>query len=270
MLGNIMVSDAVRSLIASMPRGKSRAARLISRRYPRAKVFPLVKRLKGISLFLDTSDPFQAEMAYGSYQDSVINKILELANPGDVVLTAGAQVGYVALALAKAVGSNGRVVAFEADPRMVEACRNNLALNNQHAVELIPFGLGAVNSNLQISISSTPGQSSLAIAHNHLRYLTVPVRNGDEAVAEIGVSKIDGIVLDVEGWETQVLEGLSETLARHLPRWAIIESWDVALRGAGSSSASLKAQLERLGWKLSSIDGGVPGEGDIVCISGIA
>lgn len=265
MLGNLLASSTTRWLIASLPRGKSRTARFISRHYPRAEVFPLVKRLKGISLFLDTSEPFQAEMAYGSYQNSVIEKILELAHQGDVVLTAGAQVGYVALALAKAVGPDGRVVAFEADPRMVELCRNNLALNSQYPVELIPQALGAVNGDLEISISSTPGQSSLAIAHHHLQYLKVPVRNGDEALAEIGVSRIDGMVLDVEGWETQVLEGLSETMARHLPRWAIIESWDFALKGAGSSAATLKARLESLGWELTSMDGSVPEEGDIVC-----
>ena len=241
-------------------------ARLISRYYPKAEIFNLVGPLTGIYMHLDTSDPFQADMAYGRYQAPVINTLLRLARPGDTVLTAGAHVGYVALALAKAVGPAGKVLAFEADPRMVEECRRNLALNNAEATVLLaPVALGSATGELAMSLSSTFGQSSLAIGHHHLEYAPVAVRTGDEALAELGVTKIDGIVLDVEGWEMHVLGGLSKTLSNHLPRWAIIECWDVALKAAGSSAEELLRELERLGWRTTAVDGGIALAGDLVC-----
>jgi FkbM family methyltransferase len=266
MLGNVLTSRTVRSLIATSPRGRSRAARMISRRYPKAQIFNLVGPLSSNSMYLDTSDPFQADMAYGAYQTSVVERILRLARRGDVVLTAGAQLGYMALALAQAVGLDGKVLAFEADPRMVEKCSENLSLNKSEGVRLVPVALGSSNGELDISLSSTAGQSSFAIAHHHLRYTRVPVRTGDEVLADLGITRLDGIVLDVEGWEVQVLRGLSRTLSNHLPRWAIVECWDVALKAANSSAQELLRELERLGWETSGVDGGVIGEGgDVVC-----
>lgn len=267
MIGDVLTSKTLRRLIASAPRGRGRVGRFISRRYPKAQVFHLVGALAHNRMHLDTADPVQAEMAYGAYQNTVIEKMLGLARPSDVVLTAGAQLGYVALALANAVGPSGKVLAFEADPRMLEECRRNLALNRVGTtVDLIPVGLGSVNEELEMSLSSTAGQSSLAIAHHKVQSARVPVRIGDEVLAELGVTKIDGIVLDVEGWEMHVLGGLSSTLSRHLPRWAIIECWDVALRGAGSSAEGLLRELRRLGWDISSVDGGAVRDGsDIVC-----
>ena len=138
--------------------------------------------------------------------------------------------------------------------------------DNRITVQLIPLGLGSVNEELEMSLSSTAGQSSLAIAHHQVRSSRVPIRIGDEVLAELGFTKIDGIVLDVEGWEMHVLGGLSSTLSKHLPRWAIIECWDEALKGAGSSAEELLRELKRLGWDTSSVDGGAARDGyDIVC-----
>lgn len=267
MIGSILTSKAARSFIAAAPRGRSRVGRFISKHYPRNKNFNLVGPLTGIRMYLDTSDPFQAEMAYGAYQPALTKKMLTLAKPGDVVLTAGAHLGYVPLALAKAVGPTGRVLAFEADPRMVKECGRNLALNHaEEIVHLAPIGLGSTNGELTMSLSSTTGQSSFAIAHHYLKSVTVPVRKGDEILDELGINRIDGLVLDVEGWEMELLHGLAGILANNLPRWAIIECWDVALRNAGSSADDLLQKLRSLGWNVSAVDGGAARDGcDVVC-----
>lgn len=267
MIGKLLTSRTVRRLVANLPRGRSRTARLISQRYPKEQAFELVGNLAQSSMYLDTADPFQADIAYGAYQPELVNAIFRLARKGDVVLTAGAHLGYVALAISEAVGAQGKVMAFEADPRMVEKCGRNLALNQvETTVNLIPFGLGSANDELEMSLSSVAGQSSLAIAHHRIGSSRVIVRKGDEVMAELGITRIDGMVLDVEGWEMEILAGLSQTLANHLPRWAIIECWDVALNGAGSSANQLLEQLNKLGWTTTAIDGGPVRDGtDIVC-----
>ena len=267
MLGKVLTSTTVRRLVANMPRGRSRTARLISRRYPKAQAFELVGDLAQCAMYLDTADPFQADIAFGGYQPELIHTIFHLARRGDVVLTAGAHLGYVALAIYQSVGAQGKVLAFEADPRMLEKCQRNLALNQvETAVNLIPFGLGSANDELEMSLSSVAGQSSLAIGHHRIGSTRVAVRNGDEVMAELGITRIDGMVLDVEGWEMEILAGLSKTLANHLPRWAIIECWDVALSAAGSSARELLEKLNKLGWTTMAIDGGPVRDGtDIVC-----
>lgn len=219
-------------------------------------------------MHLDTSDPFQADIAFGAYQNALIDAVFRLTQPGDIVLTAGAHIGYVALALAEAVGPTGKVLAFEADPRMVELCQHNLSLNAGKAIELIPVALGSRNGEVKMLLSSTAGQSSFAIGHHQIGEAMVTMRQGDELMAELGVNKVDGMVLDVEGWETHVLAGLARTLSNHLPRWAIIECWDVALKGAGSSADQLLSQLQKLGWKTTDIENGVARkDSDVVCTS---
>jgi FkbM family methyltransferase len=267
MLGKVLTSKTIRSLVAKMPRGRSRTARLISRRYPREQAFELVGALTKNSMYLDTGDPFQADMAFGGYQPELIKTVFRLARKGDVVLTAGAQLGYVALTIHQAVGPEGKVLAFEADPRMVEKCRRNLDLNQvEDAVKLIPLALGSANGELEMSLASTAGQSSFAIDHHTISKEYVAVRNGDEVLSELGFTHIDGVVLDVEGWEMEILAGLSETLSTHLPRWAIIECWDQALKLAGSSADELVRKLNTLGWSTTAIDGGPIRDGiDIVC-----
>src|SRR2546429_8940749 len=119
MLGSLLTSRTVRRFVASSPRGRSRVARLISRHYPKAKIFSLVGPFAQSSMYLDTSDPFQADMAFGAYQPSAIDAIFRLARPNDVVLTAGAQMGFVALAPAPAARPGGTGGAFEAEPLVI-------------------------------------------------------------------------------------------------------------------------------------------------------
>lgn len=64
------------------------------------------------------------------------------------------------------------------------------------------------------------------------------------------MSEIDGLVLDVEGWELKALTGLANTLARKRPRWAVIECADWALRGAGTSEQALRGHIADVGWTI--------------------
>jgi hypothetical protein len=74
--------------------------------------------------------------------------------------------------------------------------------------------------------------------------------SGDKILSDLGVSELDGLILDVEGWELRALQGLRKTLERNLPRWAIIESADWALAGAGTSEIALKDMIVGLGWRI--------------------
>lgn len=171
---------------------------------------------------------------------------------------AGANIGYVPLALAK-LGC--RVVGFEADPRNVEASRRNFALNPQFDIQLVGEGLSDQQGVLKFWQAETDSQSSFAVHNLGSKQAQVSVRAGDEALREIGINQLDGIVLDVEGWECHALEGLRQTIAGNLPRWAIIECAPWALEGAGKTSADLHKLLESFGWRITN-----PGQEDLICL----
>jgi len=109
MIGDVRTSRTVRRLVASAPRGRGRVGRFISRRYPRAEVFQLVGALANSSMHQDTADPVQAEMAYGAYQSDVIEKMLSLVRPGDVVLTiAGSELCARSASISVRVAQTGK------------------------------------------------------------------------------------------------------------------------------------------------------------------
>ncbi len=207
---------------------------------------------------LDTAEPFQRLMAFGAYQPDLFRVLRGLIRKEDRVLMAGANIGYVPLALAS-LGC--RVVGFEADPRNVEACRRNLALNPQFDVHLVGEGLSDKAGILKFWQSETDSQSSFAVHHQSAKQAQVAVTAGSEALQELGIKQLDGIVLDVEGWECHALEGLRQTIEGNLPRWAIIECAPWALEGAGKTSTDLHKLLESFGWRITN-----PGQEDLVCI----
>ncbi len=232
----------LRSLVQYLPRGRNRAAHFITRR---SGSFEMVGPLSGLQMNLDTSDPFQAEMACGIYQSDLVAELQALIQPGDVVLTAGAHLGYMMLLMAR---MGATVIGFECDPRLLELCQANLDLNDEK-VRLLPVGLGSSDTELEMNISIHAGQSSFSIAHYSTEKRTVRIRRGDDVLRELGVDRIDGLLLDVEGWECEVLAGLSETFVQ-TPRWAVIECFEVALRNAGGSGDQLRRQIKEIGWQI--------------------
>ncbi len=211
-------------------------------------------------MHLDTASPLDRLVAFGAYQPDLFTTLRQFIHKDDCVLMAGANIGYVPLALAR---MGCRVVGFEADPRNVEACRRNLALNPQFDIRLVGEGLSDRKETLMFWLSDTSGDSSFALHHHATKQVEVSVTTGDEALRALGINQLDGIVLDVEGWECHALEGLRQTISGHLPRWAIIECAPWALEGAGKTSDGLHTLIESFGWRITN-----PGQADLVCIPG--
>ncbi len=83
--------------------------------------------LVGMKLELD----LQAEKTYwlGTYEPELQAAIADLVQPGWVVYDVGANIGYITLLLAQAVGETGYVYAFEPLPENLPRLQRNLELN---------------------------------------------------------------------------------------------------------------------------------------------
>jgi FkbM family methyltransferase len=149
-----------------------------------------------------------------------------IVRPGDTVLDVGANMGVVALNLARLVGSKGAVHAFEPNPRMSSLLVQSIARNRYEHLHLYPMALGSQNGVLELNIPlDNAGQGSFIYHKNADGHDTVqtPVRTLTEVVREQGIERIRLIKIDVEGFENEVLLGGMEILERMRPDFLLLE-----------------------------------------------
>lgn len=139
---------------------------------------------------------------------------------GETWLDIGAHYGYTAIALSKLVGVTGQVYAFE--PMLNTAgciCRTK-SLNNLRQLTVIPMALGNCADLSLESLLSTRGMidSTLqdaggfkeSFAVSRLDWLWPRIAGPD--------LRIDGIKIDVQGMEIQVLEGMAMLVKQFRPK----------------------------------------------------
>lgn len=173
---------------------------------------------------------------------------------GAVVFDVGAHAGQFAKLFSK-MTPQGFVYAFEPSPYTLDLLRRALAWNRVRNVEIVPAGLSSAAGELPLS---TPikksgargyGLASLAgvSAGRQKSDETVPLETLDGFAERKGVTRLDFIKADIEGWELNMLRGAPRSLARFKPALYLEVSQD-ALGRAGDEPAGVWALLQPLGY----------------------
>ncbi|MDD5707945.1 MAG: FkbM family methyltransferase [Kiritimatiellae bacterium] len=200
----------------------------------------------GIKLRLTREDAVVGGFAYmgqsNPFETRLVNKFL---NPGDTLVQIGAyKDGWLALVGARAVGSEGTVVCFEPIPDYAESFRQNVALNDFRNIAVEQVAVSDVPGRARLSLAGT--NSSLVLAGKSAS-VDVNAVTLDEYVASRGLSKIDLLIVDVEGAEPLVLRGAQRTLETSVSL-LLMEVIDEFLRQAGSSALELIRYAMALGF----------------------
>ena len=135
---------------------------------------------------------------------------------GEIVLDVGANIGLYTVRASRLVGSQGKVIAIEAEPANFDALLFNLKLNQANNV--IPLNLAAWNQEAMLDLhlfDCTQSHSLVSVPEKaHLSSVKVKARTLDKVLAELGIESVDWIKIDVEGAEVEVLQGLEKTMSR--------------------------------------------------------
>jgi FkbM family methyltransferase len=138
-------------------------------------------------------------------------------NPGNLVFDVGANRGHVSLLLSQAVGTSGRVVAFEPIEELCTDLRRNLEINAVSNVAVNNTALGEQEGQIEFLYSSNSStQGKFADAEKGLVVegaQRIQVRQSplDAYSCKHGVPNF--IKIDVEGAAGYVLRGAAETIA---------------------------------------------------------
>lgn len=159
----------------------------------------------------------QALMQYGEYGQHEFALLSAISSAGSVIAEIGANMGAHTVRLAKHVGMQGRVVAFEPQPVMFQALCGTIALNSLMNVDCYPYALSSETGHLTIPTldyrqPNNFGGISFETPSN--QGLSVPLNRFDDVFR---LPRLDLMKVDVEGMELSVLEGAETMINKFRP-----------------------------------------------------
>ena len=175
----------------------------------------VLKKLKNssVSMILNASDTgiSQELMRKGSHEPLSTKILMENLHEGMSIADVGANLGYFALQEAKVVGPKGVVYAIEPIPQNFFLLRHNVALNNLKNIQVFNLAIGDEDGSLDLFLSyASNWASAFKTPINIDQKITVPSKRLDTFLKDKG--KVDLVRMDVEGYETKIVDGMEETL----------------------------------------------------------
>jgi FkbM family methyltransferase len=218
---------------------------------------PIPLRLPFGAWWLAEKSALDHELIYNEFERMETGFVKRLLRRNMTVVDAGAHHGLYALLASKQVGRKGRVIAIEPSPRECERLKKHLSINRCWNTDLAPCALGEYpgEADLYVVDGFQDWCNSLRppAVDEPTRTVRVSVRRLDDVLAELGVSKVDFVKLDVEGAELSVLHGAMKLLQRE-PRPAILaEVQDIRTEPWGYAAREIIQFLIRMDYRWFAI-----------------
>jgi FkbM family methyltransferase len=189
----------------------------------------------------------------GTFEADHQGIVRTLVRRGMTAWDVGANAGFYTLAFSRAVGTNGRVFAFEPLAENAGNLLRHVALNSAGNVTVVQAALGDRTGMIgfQAGASNAMGR----ISDQQLGYL-VPVSTVDEFLAQRPETRPDFMKIDVEGAEARLLAGASGLL-REAPPTILL-----SLHGQDVGATCVDI-LTAAGYSLAYLDGRAVGRGPL-------
>jgi FkbM family methyltransferase len=137
--------------------------------------------------------------------------------PGDIVIEAGAYIGYYTLKMAQAVGLTGHVIAVEPVEENRSIIRKNIKANDICNVTLLPYAVWNGKGTTTLYLTDRQKNSllpGLLRGKGRVRKVTVPTTSIDDIVLEMSDRAPNFVIITVNGAEVKALEGMNRTLEK--------------------------------------------------------
>src|SRR5271157_2894899 len=149
-------------------------------------------------------------------EEDFLKVLITALRPGDVLFDVGSHLGQFAIPLAKIVGHQGQVIAFEPDAQACERLRSHIVLNGLTNVRVFQKGLGDANQSGKLFVEGHACPSLVPHEGESDRLSqteAIEIVQGDWLVRNEALPIPRAVKIDVEGYEYSVLRGLEQTLA---------------------------------------------------------
>jgi FkbM family methyltransferase len=177
-------------------------------------------------------DSMASGLVFGKgYEVGTTKLFQKLVKSGMNIIDIGAHIGYYTVLASRLVGENGKVWAFEPEPRNFSELRKNIILNQSNNVSYYRMAVGDKIKMSELYYSTKwSGECSLVeIKQRPKDKVSVEVVTLDEALKD---HHVDIIKMDVDGGEMMVLDGARKLIEQNKNLIMFTECWKYGLEGA--------------------------------------
>ena len=186
----------------------------------------------------------------------------QVVKEGYTVVDIGANIGYFTLLAARLVGEDGKVYAFEPEPRNYDIVLKNIALNGYENVVPVQKAVSNVGGTVRLYLSSKDiGAHTIRQHHDKEQF---DEKESGEFVEVESVTldvffenkkhSLDVIKMDCEGSEMAVLLGMDRIIRDNKNLKMFIEFYPSAIKEMGYSPKEFIGKLLDYGFSITAID----------------
>jgi FkbM family methyltransferase len=243
-----------------LPRGRSRVIKWLFGGSANRFAGRMVPQLGGCTFDCSLQDVVARNIFFaGCTAAQEIAFVRAMLKPGMSFVDVGANWGVFTLVAAGLVGSSGRVIAVEPDPRMLAKLKANIRCNNFNQAQVHAIAAADSESTLPLAVHDRMGENwgISRLIENVVEgqtILAVPSQRLDSLLDDAGLGAVDLVKIDVEGSEDRVLAGMEHGLSCHRYRCILLETHPVELAERGRKVTDITQLLQAKGYRGYSLD----------------
>jgi FkbM family methyltransferase len=205
--------------------------------------------------YVDPVSGFGALLARGHYEPDLVVALWSLLGPGSCFVDVGANEGYFSVIAARLVGESGTVIAIEPQRRLRSVLEKNFELNSIPNVQLVAAAISdrAGSATLHLSPDTNSGSTGLTQSTSYRTAQdTVETLTLEELLDRRGVTQVDLMKMDIEGFEYEAILGSPQLFRTHRVRALALELHGRALVARQRFAEDILSFLKSCGYRMDA------------------
>lgn len=167
-----------------------------------------------------------SELLMFKTHEPLTTKLLSKELKKDMVcLDVGGNIGYYTLFESNIVGENGKVIAIEPSPPNFQHLKKNLEIQNTENVDAYNFAAGDKDGEINFLVYEE-SNGSFTIPDGETtdlpgELIKVQAKRLDTFLDELKQDHVDFVRMDVEGYESHIIGGMTNTIKKSKPMFQI-------------------------------------------------
>ncbi len=192
----------------------------------------------------------------GYYEYLITELIKDEVHRGDIVINAGANIGYHTLILSRLVGDVGKVYAFEPEPRNYQLLVQNINENGCSNVIAVAKALSNKDEYTKLYVDSVNiGDNRLYASDDEREFVNVEAIRLDTYFNHMAYTRnANFIKMDIQGYEALALDGIAKIIKSNRYMKMVTEFWPNGIKMSGADPEVYLHNLESLGFEIYNID----------------